>query len=83
MEAVVTEEIIARQPPLQPDRAKMYWSLGCLQWCWAHLRRDFVKTMLTIIETCRQQGRNTFTFVADAVHAHLAACAPASLLAGA
>ena len=17
------------------DRAKMYWSLGCLQWCWA------------------------------------------------
>lgn len=23
------------------DRAKMYWHLGCLQWCWAHLRRDF------------------------------------------
>ena len=23
------------------DRAKMYWYLGCLQWCWAHLRRDF------------------------------------------
>jgi transposase len=23
------------------DRAKMYWRLGCLQWCWAHLRRDF------------------------------------------
>ncbi len=23
------------------DRAKMYWSLGCLQWCWAHLKRDF------------------------------------------
>ena len=23
------------------DRAKMYWQLGCLQWCWAHLRRDF------------------------------------------
>lgn len=23
------------------DRAKMYWSLGRLQWCWAHLTRDF------------------------------------------
>ena len=23
------------------DRAKMYWSRGRLQWCWAHLKRDF------------------------------------------
>jgi transposase len=23
------------------DRARMYWSLGQLQWCWAHLKRDF------------------------------------------
>jgi transposase len=23
------------------DRAKMYWCCGRLQWCWAHLRRDF------------------------------------------
>jgi transposase len=23
------------------DRAKMYWGLGRLQWCWAHLTRDF------------------------------------------
>ncbi len=23
------------------DRAKMYWMLGRLQWCWAHLKRDF------------------------------------------
>lgn len=23
------------------DRAKMYWHLGSLQWCWAHLKRDF------------------------------------------
>ena len=23
------------------DRAKMYWGLGRLQWCWAHLDRDF------------------------------------------
>jgi len=23
------------------DRAKMYWALGKLQWCWAHLKRDF------------------------------------------
>lgn len=23
------------------DRARMYWAFGCLQWCWAHLKRDF------------------------------------------
>jgi transposase len=23
------------------DRAKMYWNHGRLQWCWAHLKRDF------------------------------------------
>lgn len=23
------------------DRAKMYWQLSRLQWCWAHLKRDF------------------------------------------
>ncbi len=23
------------------DRAKMYWGRGRLQWCWAHLARDF------------------------------------------
>ena len=23
------------------DRGKMYWYLGRLQWCWAHLKRDF------------------------------------------
>lgn len=23
------------------DRAKMYWAQGRLQWCWAHLKRDF------------------------------------------
>lgn len=23
------------------DRAKMYWNVGRLQWCWAHLKRDF------------------------------------------
>jgi transposase len=23
------------------DRAKMYWKRGKLQWCWAHLKRDF------------------------------------------
>jgi transposase len=23
------------------DRARMYWAFACLQWCWAHLKRDF------------------------------------------
>jgi transposase len=42
----------------------------------------FLETMLTMIETCRQQKRNTFTFVADAVRAHFAGGHAASLLAG-
>jgi transposase len=42
----------------------------------------FVETMLTVIETCRQQERNTFAFVADAVHAHFAGRQAAPLLAG-
>jgi len=32
----------------------------------------FVETMLTVIETCRQQGRNVFSFLTAAVEAHLA-----------
>ena len=32
----------------------------------------FVETMLTVIETCRQQRRNAFSFVTAAVEAHLA-----------
>jgi len=32
----------------------------------------FVETMLTVIETCRQQGRNVFPFLTAAVEAHLA-----------
>jgi transposase len=32
----------------------------------------FVETMLTVVETCRQQRRNVFHYVTDAVHAHFA-----------
>lgn len=39
----------------------------------------FVETMLTIVETCRQQSHNVFTFVARAVEAHSAHRPPPSL----
>jgi transposase len=42
----------------------------------------FVETMLTVIETCRQQGRNAFAFVASAVEAHLTHQAAPSLVPG-
>jgi transposase len=32
----------------------------------------FVETMLTVIETCRQQRRSAFAFVTAAVESHLA-----------
>ena len=42
----------------------------------------FVETMLTIIETCRQQKRSAFEFVAEAVQASFAQQKAPSLLAG-
>ena len=32
----------------------------------------FVETMLSVIETCRQQNRDVFTYVTEAVEAHFA-----------
>jgi transposase len=40
----------------------------------------FVETMLTVIETCRQQHRNTFEYLTTAVRAHLAGQPAPSLL---
>jgi transposase len=40
----------------------------------------FVETMLTTIETCRQQDRNVLAFVTDAVRAYFAGAAHPSLL---
>ncbi len=40
----------------------------------------FVETMLTVIETCRQQRRNAFAFITAAVEAHLAHQSVPSLL---
>ena len=40
----------------------------------------FVETMLTVIETCRQQRRNAFSFITAAVKAHLALQSSHSLL---
>jgi transposase len=42
----------------------------------------FVETMLTVIETCRQQGRSVFPFLTNAVEAHLAHQPAPSLLPG-
>jgi transposase len=42
----------------------------------------FVETMLTVIETCRQQRRNAFAVVTAAIEAHLAHKPAPSLLSG-
>ena len=40
--SVLTELLTERyRGTVTCDRAKMYWMLGRLQWCWAHLKRDF------------------------------------------
>jgi len=43
----------------------------------------FVERMLTVIETCRQQNRDVFRWLTDAVHADLAGHQSPSLLPGA
>ncbi len=42
----------------------------------------FVETMLTVIETCRQQGRPVFEYLTAAIHSHLAHQPAPSLLPG-
>ena len=41
--ATVLQELLtdAFEGVINCDRAKMYWKKGRLQWCWAHLKRDF------------------------------------------
>jgi transposase len=41
--ATVLEELLTDRftGVVHCDRAKMYWNHGRLQWCWAHLKRDF------------------------------------------
>jgi transposase len=43
----------------------------------------FVETLLTVIETCRQQNRDVFAFVTEALQRHFAAHPAPSLLTGA
>lgn len=42
----------------------------------------FVETMLTVIETCRQQKRNAFAYIVNAITAHMTGQKPALLIAG-
>jgi transposase len=42
----------------------------------------FVETILTVVETCRQQSRSVFAFVTEAVQAHIAQQPSPSLLSG-
>lgn len=43
----------------------------------------FVETMLTVMETCRQQQRNLLDFLTDSIQAHQSGQKPPSLLPGA
>jgi transposase len=40
------------------DRAKMYWRFGRLQWCWAHLKRDFQAWIDYPCRTRQRLGRD-------------------------
>jgi transposase len=38
------------------DRAKMYWRLPTLQWCWAHLKRDFQALIDSGVRIAKELG---------------------------
>jgi len=40
------------------DRAKMYWQFGRLQWCWAHLKRDFQALLDSPNHQAKRLGRD-------------------------
>lgn len=40
------------------DRARMYWQFGKLQWCWAHLKRDFQSWIDSPCRTKQRLGRD-------------------------
>jgi transposase len=40
------------------DRARMYWSMGQLQWCWAHLIRDFQALIDSPCNTAKRLGHD-------------------------
>lgn len=40
------------------DRARMYWRFGRLQWCWAHLKRDFQALVDDSCPTKQRLGRD-------------------------
>jgi len=40
------------------DRARMYWSFGRLQWCWAHLKRDFQALIDSPCPTAKRLGHD-------------------------
>ena len=47
------------------DRAKMYWSLPKLQWCWAHLKRDFQALIDTGDQQAKRLGRELMPWVRE------------------
>ena len=40
------------------DRARMYWGVGRLQWCWAHLKRDFQALIDSPCHTAKRLGHD-------------------------
>jgi transposase len=58
--ATVLEELLTEQfdGAVMCDRAKMYWMLGRLQWCWAHLKRDFQALIDSDDQQVKRLGRD-------------------------
>jgi transposase len=58
--ADVPKQLLGENYPgiIHCDRAKMYWRFGRLQWCWAHLKRDFQALIDDPCHTRKRLGRD-------------------------
>jgi transposase len=58
--ATVLQELLGVdfQGIIHCDRARMYWCFGRLQWCWAHLKRDFQGLIDSPCATKKRLGRD-------------------------
>jgi transposase len=58
--ATVVQELLGQefQGVVMCDRAKMYWWLPRLQWCWAHLKRDFQALIESNDPQAKRLGRD-------------------------
>jgi non-ribosomal peptide synthetase component F len=81
VESTLLHHLFERQVDLTPLRPAVIWRKLSFGTQSARGSR-FVETILTVVETCHRQSRNSFEYLTAAIQAHLAGQPIPSLLTG-